>query len=130
MTVRILSSVRVDVGEFPLRLPIPTPENSGGYLTPIGYTYSDIDLLVAGLEAVELKKDVTNLAQFFDSHRNMISMSKVKLTFSIDNEIYHESILCIKNRILATKNENLLTVMQKNAPLTFKWGMYGISAKV
>ena len=121
MTVRLISSVLVDVGEFPLHLPVPTVDNGGGYLLPTGYSYSPIDLLVAGLEAVRLNKQVYNLAQFFDTYRAMLSMSKICLTVQYNEQVIHESIFCL--RVMCLENDKLLTVMRKNAPLSFKWGI-------
>jgi hypothetical protein len=117
----------VDAGELPLHLPLPNGLNNGGYVVPDckGQTvdsYSPIDVLVAGLEAIRLCKVVTNLAQFFDQNRLMFSDMKVSLTTDDDSAgVEHLSIWEIKTRILVYNNYEWLKVMQRNAPLTFKW---------
>ena len=134
MRYKLISSVQVNVGEFtPLHLPIPTMTNSGGYLTPsfiqegaTDYNYSSIDLLIAALEAYYLGEIVTNLAQFFDSNRIMMSDNWVNLTIkdSETGQITNGTVNTFKIEIMRRNNLELLRVFKKNAPLSRRCHFY------
>ena len=116
-------------GDFPLALPVANNINSGGYLLPVlkgnkwesTYSYSHIDLLVAGLEAYWLGVEVTNLSAFFDEHRVQYSCSKLYLAVKFDLEIKIKTIAEWKLVLVTQDNPELKQVLKKNAPLTFKW---------
>jgi hypothetical protein len=119
---RLVSIPQVDVGLLPLRLPIPDNFNSGGY----AYGYSPIDLLVAGLEAHSRGDIVSDLARFFDSHRDCLPVSVHHVHLLVqgpDGSIFSWTIGEIAT--ICNQDDRLLTVMQKNAPLTFKWVKHG-----
>jgi len=124
---RLVSAVQVDAEGFPLRLPIPSMENTGGFLvpTPNGttYNYSPIDILVAGLEAYKLGEEITNLPQFFDKHRRMYTMLLVHLTVlnTQTGQLLYRSVADYKYYIKLDNKEDLLKALRRNAPLTFKW---------
>jgi hypothetical protein len=124
---RLVSSVQIDVGEFPLHLPVPNSVNTGGYTIPSErgqsiYVYSQIDLLIAGLEADRMGYLVDNLGHFFDKFRFMMSDFDVFLAVKRDEDpIVTKSVGLWKAQILSTNNEALLQVLRRNAPLTFKW---------
>ncbi len=124
---KLISTVQGDVGELPVQLPVPDSINTGGFCipTPSGsvYTYSQIDLLVAGLEGELTNQVIYNLVRFFDNYRgrSMLSEYRIYLTVRGPNFVTALSISEWKAFILINKCEELLKVMRKNAPLTFKW---------
>lgn len=120
---RLVSIPQVDVGLLPLRLPIPDNFNSGGY----AYGYSPIDLLVAGLEAHNRGIIVSDLVVFFDGYRDCLPVSCHMVSLLVQRP--DDSISAWTLGEIATRcnqgDDRLLTVMQKNAPLTFKWVKHG-----
>jgi hypothetical protein len=120
--MRLISSVTLDIEAFPLCLPSADNLNSGGYLLPNStYAYSPIDLLIAGLEADRLGLVVSNLANFYDKHRFILADTWVYLTLEDKDVVKHLSICAIKTSILEEQNSTWLRVMQRNAPLSFKF---------
>ena len=120
--IRLISMPQIDVGGFGrLRLPLPDGINNGGYVvpTPVGAmsAYSPVDLLVAGLSGDR----ITNLVEFFDKYRvkYIPHMDEVFLTLEMDNEIVHKTIPMLK--VSCEVDTDLLKVLRRNAPLTFKW---------
>lgn len=122
LSVKLVSSVMVSEGDFPLALPVPDGLNNGGYYMPGDRQgYSPIDVLVAGLEAHRLGVYVTNLAKFFDTYRNLWSISQVTVAVKLGEEIRIESIAIWKLVLLTQPDTELRRVLKRNAPLTFKW---------
>ena len=129
--MRLVATVNIDVEEFPLHLPPPDEISSGGFVVPYVDpvtgkvrtlpAYSNIDLLIAGLEAVRKGVIVYSLTNFFDVNRVMMSDHDVVITISSDAVINTWSIAQIKSHILINKDGEMLRIMMKNAPLTFKW---------
>lgn len=121
--MKLVSSVVIsDVGDFPLRLSVPTLITSGGYLLPPDQpAYSPIDILIAGLEAQRLSLLVTNLLSFFDTHKLMYSDNLVTITLENNGYLQCLPIAAIKSLIVSDKDHGLLKLMRRNAPLTFKW---------
>lgn len=124
---RLVSYPQVSVGDFPLRLPLPNAISSGGFtIDGVSYLYSGLDLLVAGLEADYRGEIVIDLAQYFDSHRTMVSEMWVMLhilSSTDEDRIHSHSVLEWKTIINIHKDSTLLRVLRRNAPLTFKWGI-------
>lgn len=123
--MRLVSSVLLDMGAFPLSLPVPDGINNGGFLLPTingsGPAYSPIDLLVAGLEASRLGIEISDLPAFFCLDRIILSEHKVHLAIEVHDKIHYESIAYWKDYIRANDHKNMLTIFNCNAPLTFKW---------
>jgi hypothetical protein len=121
---KLVSNIQVDTVGFTAlsNLPVPNGTNNGGYLLPPNFpAYSPIDLLVAGLEVNYI---IANLSMFFGSVYSRMGMCiselKIKLTLLQENEkLMHISIVEIKQIIRANDDRHLLTVMERNAPLTF-----------
>jgi hypothetical protein len=123
--IKLASSIQIDMSLYPLNLPLPDGINNGGYMLPgFGHAYSQIDLLIAGLEASNNQITIVNLTQFFDKYRLMCSMSWVSLTIfnSEEDSGWQLQYLTVSElKAQCTKNNELLTVLRCNAPLTFKW---------
>lgn len=119
--MKLVSIPQVDTSFFDLYLPYPDALNSGGYLvpTPSGsvYTYSQIDLLIAGIESRYLGIKVNSLIDFFKDHLNRIADHKVYITVENNDLIDTFSIAFIK--VLCSSDKDLLKMMLKNAPFTF-----------
>lgn len=133
MKYSLVSIPSVDVTGFPLlHLSVPDQFNTGGYCIPTDagsvYVYSQIDLLVAGLESLHRNVNVYDLSKFFDLYRGTImsSLSSVYLGYQISSiaygdSIFYRPIIDIIANIQYTRDEDFLNVLRKNAPLTFKW---------
>ena len=125
--MKLISSVQVDIDSFGVfDLPQPDGLNNGGYSIPDldGHTlfeYSPIDLLVSGIEACRLGVKILNLPAFFYLYRNLFSELQVYLAILDNDNVEFKSIADWKLIIKSLKNAPLLTIMSKNAPLTFKW---------
>jgi hypothetical protein len=132
-SIRVVSVPNVDVGALPLRLPVADGINNGGFVLPgprgqTAQAYSNIDLLVAGLEASLIRYEVRNLTKYFDLKRHgMFSENKVIIYYTVGDSgiVEAKTVTEIKHdlRILRGTNdyEELLRVLRRNAPLTFKW---------
>ena len=123
--MKLVSFPLVAAGHLPLSLPKPTALNSGGFLLPARgggtqYAYSPLDLLVAGLEGSLMGFFVLDLLKFFDEHKYPKSESLIYLTLVEDKKIIHDSVLGLKSHIARNGDEEMLRVLQVNAPLTFK----------
>lgn len=125
--VKLVSTVLVSEGDFPLALPEPNGLNNGGYVLPFGkatgQAYSPIDVLVAGLEATRLDIIITNLAQFFDTHRLLWSTSQVSVALKINDTVRMETLASWRLVQLTQHSKRIKEVLKRNAPLTFKWGL-------
>jgi len=127
MDYRLVSFPVVAKGLLPLSLPKPDAINACGYLLPKTgggsyYEYSPLDLLVAGLEAGLMGFFCLDLAHFFESRSVILSESKIYLTvIEYDSKkYYHDSILGFKALIQFSGNSELLKVLKRNAPWTFR----------
>lgn len=118
--MKLVAIPQVDIAALPLYLPSPTEFNTGGFLVPSPsgsfFTYSTIDLLVAGYTAAVRGEEVHDLVKYFDSFRDLTMVGEyfVYITY-IKDQIMTRSIAYIKNI------ETDLSLMIRNAPLTFKW---------
>jgi hypothetical protein len=105
-------------------LPFPDGLNNGGFALGVStdgtpnFSYSPIDLAVALLEGVEREKvPITNLAQFFDMNRNMISKHWVTIPVVQSGIVRIFSIA----EVQSSANEELIKLFRLNAPLSMKW---------
>lgn len=127
--MRIVSVPNVDAGALPLRLPVADGINNGGFVVPgpggrTQQAYSNIDLLVAGIEAIRTEDTIYHLAKYFDVCRNgMYSENEVYIYYTVGDSFHVKSVAQIKHDLRINRNETILRVLQKNAPLTFKWGI-------
>jgi hypothetical protein len=106
-----------------LRLPPPNSLNGGGYYLGSNiYSYSPIDLAVAGVECTKRCLVCTDLEKFFYQGYHALSENKLSMTIQhFDGYIETESISYFKKQIVIYKSKDILDLMIKNAPLTFKW---------
>lgn len=131
MSVEIVSIPQVEMGLIiPSLLPLEAPDgiNNGGYF--LGY--SPIDLLVAVWLVKHHNLKTSNLPWLFDKftkQRTPLCYNHIKLAFLINDEIAFKSLSEIVDEIVYHNDNTLLSLMRKNAPLTFKWvkieGGYG-----
>lgn len=131
--VNLVAIPQVDIGALPLYLPEPDGINNGGYSVPSKYkgdwrksftqprpAYSPIDLLVAGIEAVNSEKKVSSLVGFFDSYRDRTILSTYYVHIIIKMDVI-KTITIAEAITLGKENRSFELVMIKNAPLTWKW---------
>jgi hypothetical protein len=122
----LVVSPYASIGAFPLlSLPFPNCLNSGGYLIPtqdgVQYAYSNIDLLVAGLESEYRNISICDLSVFFRQNPIRISENDVVLYYRAEDSqvTIVNSIVKIKQIIKVYKDTELQKCMHRNAPLTF-----------
>lgn len=117
---KLLAYPHLDVAEFPLRLPSPTPVECGGYTAYRQYQYSPIDLLVAGLTAHHMGLVVSSLANFFSAYQSpYLAEHEIYLVYKINND---GKAVIRSNNIAYIKAQNyqpLLRVLHYHAPFTF-----------
>ena len=108
--------------EFYGALPLPTQQNTGGFVFPSGTSnlgtysmYSPIDLAVASL--IKPTKKIKNLKEWFAKNPKRTNENYIYITYRYKDSVYSESITEIKNRIF-TKSE--WAIFKKIAPFTFK----------
>lgn len=106
----------VQDSDSPLKLPTPTLVETGGF--PKGY--SPIDTAIAYLECKSLGTTTNNLSVFYYQNRNIFTEHRFYLHIAVNDVILVLSISEIKTLIL-NGNKELLHVMQKAAPLAFRW---------
>ena len=126
----IIAVPAINMSLTPLRLPVATLGNNGGYreLTVEGNivaAYSPVDIAICGLAALYNGEQlVTSLNNWFIS--NPCSLSMLWVTCSIvkspTRDVY-TSIDCknmLEWEVLGRNNSKLRTVLKKNAPFTFR----------
>jgi hypothetical protein len=112
---------QIDANEFPLYLPPPNSENSGGYIKynyGTIYDYSPIDIVVAGVEAIYRDELVTNLPNFFRKYPIRQSDTELVIGVKTDRLLIIDTISRLKTKLYLF--DGLIQILRKNAPLTFK----------
>lgn len=124
MNDKIVIIPQIDAGVFPLHLPAPNAENSGGYIYPSSegktlYGYSPIDYAIAAIEAQRSRIYIEDLTWFFSHWSDRLCETELVLGILRDDLLFIRTICYWK--YLAKLDSGLNKILVVNAPLTMRY---------
>lgn len=118
----------MDVGLTKLDLPLPNEGNCGGYRQFIDtvtyndsiFTYSPIDICVAGLTSIYTQETIIDLSKWFVNNPEPLGEAWVTCTIlhTKTNTIINENIAALK--VICKYNSAIRKLLKVNAPFTFR----------
>lgn len=125
---RLVNDYMVDSLDFPMSLPCPNNQESGGYFLPTANgnvpCYSSIDLLVAGLTSMQLEQKIYNLKKWFMTNPNRPIEHKLTLSFILP-KVDDTTTAKVETKSIALwkldNNKRINEIMSINAPFTWRY---------